>query len=486
MVRVGLIGILAAIFILPCGALATTQEEDTKAFEEMFGKGAQEEDYYRTDRLLLTATKHLMEARKAPAIASVITDEEIRNMGARNLLDILRRVPGISAGMSELPTKSSIEVRGIRTKNTEKILFLIDGRRMNNNLIGSAMNVMDNLSVENIQRVEVVRGPGSALYGANAFIAVINVVTKTAEDFEGVQLTAGGGDFSTQHYNIMAGHEGDKFQILAFFDYFDTDGPTSLIEEDAQTLNDIRHGTTASLAPGDTLEWEEKYDFGLTVSFGDFAITGRVIDKEKGPYIGVGRALNDESIQQFSQYSGDITYKKSFKDIFDVAAKVYVDRFDIDVFWEIFPEGFAGIYTTGFVGNPNAIVDTIGTDITSNYLWQKHLLTAGINIEEVRQHDTKTFDNFSNPGGEVQDVTATNNFNQDVDRNFWALYLQDVWQVRDSLSLTLGARHDNYSDFGGTTNPRLGVGLGDMEGYNLEVSVWQRLQGTNLYGTICH
>ena len=429
----------------------------TEEFDKMFSSPYQEADYYRTDRLLLTATKHIMEARKAPAIASVITEADIRYMGARSLLDILKRVPGIGVGISDLPTKQAIEVRGVRTKNTEKILFLINGHRMNNNLTGSAINIIDDLAVENIHQVEIVRGPGSALYGANAFVAVINIVTKSVEDFEGVQLTAGAGDFSTQHYNVVFGHEGDEVSVTGSFDYFDTNGAASLIEADAQTVNDAAQGTRASLAPGTTSEWENKKDLSLSLSYGDFTLNGRVIDKEKGPYIGVGRALNDETVQQFTHVSGSLEYSKRFEDVLDLNVRLYADTFDWDTYWEIFPEGFAGIYTTGYIGNPVTTNDTFGVDITGNYLYNDHLLTLGCNVEQARQHLTQSFNNFTNPGGAVLNTTATANFNQDVDRSFWALYIQDVWQIRPDLSLTLGLRHDNYSDFGGTTNPRLGL-----------------------------
>ncbi len=71
------------------------------------------------------------------------------------------------------------EVRGIRTDTSEKILVMIDGHRLNEPYTGSALaNVFSNLTVDFIKQVEIIRGPGSALYGANAFLAVINVVTK--------------------------------------------------------------------------------------------------------------------------------------------------------------------------------------------------------------------------------------------------------------------------------------------------------------------
>ncbi|MCE1227178.1 MAG: Plug domain-containing protein, partial [Geobacteraceae bacterium] len=107
---------------------------------------------------LVTATKRPTSLRKAPAIATIITADEIRNMGARNLLDVLKMVPGFGVSINEFGTLM-IEVRGIRTGTSEKILVMIDGHSLNRNTNGSVLvyNVASKLPVENIRQVEVVR-----------------------------------------------------------------------------------------------------------------------------------------------------------------------------------------------------------------------------------------------------------------------------------------------------------------------------------------
>lgn len=107
---------------------------------------------------LVVATKREIPLRKAPAIATIITDEEIKNMEARNLMDVLKMVPGMGVSINEFG-RYMFEVRGTRTATSEKILVMIDGHRLNESYTGSALaNVYNDLSVENIKQIAVVRG----------------------------------------------------------------------------------------------------------------------------------------------------------------------------------------------------------------------------------------------------------------------------------------------------------------------------------------
>jgi len=135
---------------------------------------------------------------KTPGIATVITAKEIHNMGARNLMDVLKMVPGIGISRNEQGF-FMFDIRGISTVSSEKILLMIDGHSLNKNYIGSGLKfIADHLDVKNIRQVEVVRGPGSALYGTNAFVAVINVITKDTVELEGLEVFLTGGSFNTK------------------------------------------------------------------------------------------------------------------------------------------------------------------------------------------------------------------------------------------------------------------------------------------------
>ncbi len=446
---------VVVLFVLVTGAFFTgvaaqeeeqpaASEDETELMDDIFDDKESEEQYYQADRVLMTATKRLMDARKAPAINSVITADEIRNMGARTIFDVLRKVPGIGMGhLVEVPGPDSMtEVRGIMTTFSEKVLLLIDGHRMNSAYTGSWMYVFNNLMVEDVERIEVVRGPGSALFGANAFVAVINVITKTAENIDGQQISAGGGDFGTQHYTALFSHKGDRFQISGHADYYDTDGAASFIEEDALKNS------------GDTLEFAEKWDVGLKMKFGDISLSSRMINNRYGPYIGTGFALNDETVFKFKQFFGNVTYIKDITDAFNINVKLYGDLYDQDAYLEVYPENFTGQGDKGIVGNPMLKNKTLGGEIMASYVLGDHYLTTGFAYEEVEQYDLANVTNSDNFF--VEPTPSYIPFNEEITRKIWALYVQNMWEITAYDSLTLGVRHDNYSDFGGTTNPRAG------------------------------
>jgi len=152
--------------------------------------------FFDDEELIEIASNQLQSADKAPAIVTVITGKEVRKSGARDLYDILARVPGFGVSISRYGLMMS-EVRGIKTINSEKIKFLIDGHSVNDVLYNSFSWGFNQISLDNIKRIEIIRGPGSALHGSSAVVGVINVVTKDAEDIDGVIVTAGGGEFDT-------------------------------------------------------------------------------------------------------------------------------------------------------------------------------------------------------------------------------------------------------------------------------------------------
>ena len=183
-----------------------------------------------------------------------------------------------------------IEVRGIRTSLSEKILVMIDGHSLNRNMNGSSVlyNMAGSLPVENIRQVEVVRGPGSALYGNSAFVATINVITRNAEEINGLELKGGGGSFDSYKGNLVGGKAiGDKLTVSGSLDHYKTNGPKLTVEADTLT------GTPFSQAPGTPDLNNRRTDAFLKVGYGDLSFRGHYLTKKEGMYIGLASALND-------------------------------------------------------------------------------------------------------------------------------------------------------------------------------------------------
>lgn len=161
------------------------------------------------DLTVSVASKNQGSVRDAPGIVTVVTEEEIANSGARDLIDILRLVPGYDFGMW-VSNMVSVGIRGNWALDG-KVLMLVDGIEMNERRYAS-FEFGQHFPVDHIKRIEIVRGPGSVIYGGAAKLGVINIITKTSDDLEGVSLTASYGKMNDAlgHKQITA-MAGEKF-----------------------------------------------------------------------------------------------------------------------------------------------------------------------------------------------------------------------------------------------------------------------------------
>jgi outer membrane cobalamin receptor len=143
---------------------------------------------------LTVSSAKALTTRESPSIISLITAEEIQNMGARDLTDVLRMVPGFEVGQ-DLQFVLGIGLRG-SWANEGKVLVMVDGQPFNE-LLYQGVAVGNRFPVDAIERIEIIRGPGSAIYGGSAEYGVINIITKAAEKLNGILLYGVGGFHSS-------------------------------------------------------------------------------------------------------------------------------------------------------------------------------------------------------------------------------------------------------------------------------------------------
>jgi iron complex outermembrane receptor protein len=147
--------------------------------------------YMKAEMFVITPSRIPDKIKKTASSITVITDKQIRQMGAKDLGDVLHRaVPGVVVGASlEGPRVTFVRGGG----GFKTVLLMINSHPVTRIYAGDWSATYGDLIIENIKRIEVIRGPGSALYGANAFHGVINVITKEADDIDGLELIARGG-----------------------------------------------------------------------------------------------------------------------------------------------------------------------------------------------------------------------------------------------------------------------------------------------------
>jgi len=445
----------------------STTERELLAFYE-------EQDLY-------TATRRATTLRKAPAIATIITADEIRNMGARNLLDVLKMVPGFGVSINEFGS-FMVEVRGIRTSLSEKILVMIDGHSLNKNINGSAIiyNLAGMLPVENIKQVEVVRGPGSALYGNSAFVATINVITRDAEEIDGLEAKGGGGSFDTYKGNLTGGKAvGDRLTTSASVDHYRTRGARLTVDADSLT------GTPFSMAPGTPDLGMEQTDTFLKLGYGELSLRGGYKVLKEGLFIGLTSTLTDGNQPEFTTAWGELGYDLRLAEGLASNLKLRYDYYDQTGTEKLFPNGFLGGFPAGVLGEPLVKDQTFGGEVQVDWdPFSGNHLIAGGSYEAMQQYDVRQFANFVlDPAThfpvELGAFQGVPNWNKDVTRQTWALYLQDEWQLPEQVNLTAGVRYDHYSDFGGTVNPRAGLVWSFLDNADLKLLYGQAFRAPN-------
>jgi iron complex outermembrane recepter protein len=129
---------------------------------------------------------------RTAAAVHVITQEDIRRSGATTLPDLLRMAPGVSVAQIDA-TSWAVSARGFNGHTSNKLLVLVDGRSVYSPMVGGVHWEMQNLPLDDIDRIEIIRGPGGTLWGTNATNGVINIITRPAEETRGVRASAGGG-----------------------------------------------------------------------------------------------------------------------------------------------------------------------------------------------------------------------------------------------------------------------------------------------------
>ena len=436
------------------------------------------------------ATRHETQISKAPSIVTVITDEEIKNLGYRTFAEILRTVPGF-----EILKKADFgdvvpAVRGLESAN--KVRVMLDGHFINNPLRGGAFGNFDDFPVENIKRIEIIRGPGSAMYGENAFTAVINIITKDAKDIDGVKVSSGYGSFDTYDENIVFGKTYGKVSVSGMVHYRQSDGFDGIVESDNQTRIDNSLSSLGfsqvSQAPGRVEDGRQEYDLNLKAVYKDVYFEGWYSNRNRGPFIGPQYALNDESDVESNYVFGEVGYKKTFEERLTFKPRVYYDQFDNNTYIESFSEGVTlpldtdgdgnydklNTYPDGFIGNGKVIQKIVGTEIPFDYeLFDGNVITLGLEYRLINQTNVRFLSNFNpatlEPLDSIHDFSDTYPYLKEATRRIWSVYLQDTWDITDTVNLTLGARHDQYSDFGGATSPRSGLTWAFMKDASLKL-----------------
>jgi iron complex outermembrane receptor protein len=419
-------------------AAATSAQEPPPSAADLAEKSLEDLLSVQVDSVF-AASRHEQKVTEAPASVTIVTADEIRKRGYRTLADVLRDVRGFYVTYDRNYTY--VGVRGFARPGdyNTRVLLLVDGHRLNDNIYDSAyVGGEFPLDLELVERIEVVRGPSSSLYGTSAFFAVINVVTRRGSAAGGTDLLAEGGSFETWRGRAAYDRRfGNGIEVVVSASRFESRGPSLYFPE----FDDSR--TNGGVAEG--LDDESARNVFAKAAWGGFTLQGAHVTRDKGiPTASFGTIFNDgRSRTTDTRAYLDLAVDRSFGAL-GAFARVYYDRYDYDG---------AYVYDYSETDEPFPVVfrdyargHWWGAEAKATVRGRGHTFTAGA---EYR-------DNLRQDQGGYDDDPFYMYFDDRRRSRVGALYAQDELRL-GRLLVSAGLRHDSYDTFGGTTNPRFGL-----------------------------
>ncbi|MEW6184594.1 MAG: TonB-dependent receptor [Thermodesulfobacteriota bacterium] len=387
------------------------------------------------------ASKFEQKITEAPSSVSIVTANEIKKYGWRSLAEILRSVRGVFVTNDR--NYSYLGVRGFGRPGdyNSRILLLIDGHRVNDNIYDSLL--LGNefiLDVDLIDRIEFTRGPGSSLYGSNAFFASIHVITRPGKSINGLEASTEAGSLKTYKGRLTYGNKFlTEMEMLLSGSFYSSGGNERLYfrEYDSPSSN---HGLA------ERVDREGFCNIFSTVSFKDFKFQGGWNKREKTIPTGYyGTDFNHPGNQTLDGRAYlDLKYQRGFKNGTDVTARIFYDYYQ-----------YKGDYLySGVVNKDSSLGQWWGIESRINKtFFEKHKVILGLEYTNNLRQDQK-------------------NYNQEPyrmlledKRSSWngALYIQDEYSIIKNLILNAGIRYDYFKTFGGAVNPRLALIFNPLE-----------------------
>ena len=344
----------------------------------------------------------------------------------------------------------------------------MDGHRINDNIIDSAfIGTEFVIDVDLIDRVEVIRGPSSSLYGTNAFFGVINIITKRGQVLNGPEISGEAASFGTYKGRLSYGNQFQNgLEMNLSGSIYDSKGQDVYFEEfdDPDTNNGVAENCDDD---------QYKRFFG-TLSFRDFALQGGYVSREKGvPTASFESEFNDPRNRTVDEQAYvNLKYEHHFSNQLEIMTRLSYNRYDYD-----------GDYVFDYSEDDEPYI-LVNKDSGRGKWWgselkltkkflKKHTFVLGAEYRDNVQQDQSNYDEEVY----LDDKRESKN---------WALYIQDEFQILNPLIFNAGLRYDHYDTFGRTTNPRLALIYTPIKETSLKLLYGRAFRAPNAYELYYH
>lgn len=436
------------IFSLPATAVADPPEEKQESVRGATASATEEttpEDVEEMPPVVVTATKIETPTKEVGSSITVISAEEIENKQRTSVQEVLRGTPGLDVVQNgSFGATTSVFLRGA---NSEHTLVLIDGIEVNDPIsTGRAFN-FGNLTTENIERIEILRGPQSTLYGSDALGGVINIITKKGEGPPKVYASAEYGSHETFRETVGLSGGNDLTYYSLSVSRLDTDGISARDEDDGNREEDGHENTSISAKVG--LTPTDNTDLALIARYTDASVDldsfagddpNSVQDTE---HFFIRGQATVTLFDGFWEQTGSVSYSDTERDSDDP------------------PDPMNPLGSTSFFDG-----ELLKFEWQHNlYLHETNTLTLGVETEEEEGLSRSSFGDFPK---------------KDVRMNGY--YVQDQIKLWNRFFTTVGVRLDDHESFGSETTFRVASAyIFEETGTKLKGSYGEGFKAPSLY-----
>ncbi|HON18435.1 MAG TPA: TonB-dependent receptor plug domain-containing protein [Salinivirgaceae bacterium] len=410
--------LILALFVLLSVNLAGQQISD----EELFSMSLEE----LMNIEVTVATKQSLSIRETPGVVTVIQKDDIANSGARDLLELLRiYVPGVEFAV-DVEGVVGIGMRGLWS-NEGKVLLLINGMEVNEDMFAT-LQLGNRYNVDIIEKIEIIRGPGSAVYGGYASMGVINIITKKPEQGGYISAQRSLMTKSFSHVNLAsgAGWRKNDFNLNVNAAY-------NMGSRSQNQITDYSLNSNSMLDSSDI----KSYFIDLCSQYKGLKFYG-LIDNYELNYIDLwGTNFTNYVIKEkFYTSLANLEYKQKLGENVSVTPWI---QYKYQLPWN------TNIPEEGYSNNKH--IEKYSAGINSEVMVGEYFLTAGVSYYSQQLHMPENPTQYEETFKDSSNTLSVNNF---------TAFAQGVLKL-PWLNVTLGGRYDHSDQFGGSFVPRIGL-----------------------------